>query len=323
MRFPFLGVTMLVAALLFGQQAVHAEGRARAGTEARMKPSIWAENPATISARPMTFANPQGSVSANPEKPTIFWHFDHNPPVFIRRGPDAGAGVGDRILGYIESQLPDYRHVEVETVLNRSLQELASRSDVCIAGMFMTAERQQVVAFTDPLFRLMPNRLIVLREHETTVRRFADASGAVDLPAFVRESGLLPGVIKDRAYSPAINAMIDTMADEMAMVRVPHPGFAKLMLHGRFDYTFGFPFEAAYQFAKLDHSEAYLSFPIQGEAKVMDGYFGCSDTAFGREVVAQVNAIARDERTTQVFNQIFSPWAGLQSQAGAHASAED
>ncbi|SDE12743.1 hypothetical protein [Kordiimonas lacus] len=255
------------------------------------------------------------------EKPTIYWHFDHNPPVFIRRGPDTGAGVGDCILKYIENRLPDYHHVEVEAVLNRSIQEMVSRGDVCIAGVFKTAERQNLMAFTDPLFRLLPNRLIALREHEQTVHSFMDEGGAVDLPTFVRESGLMLGVTKDRAYSPAINGLVDDVSDEIAMVRVPHPGFAKLMARGRFDYTFGFPFEAAYQFAKLGQGDGYLSFPIKGEAKVMEGHFGCSDTPFGHEVVARVNAIARDDQTTHVFDQIFSPWLDLrtnhnQEQAG-------
>ncbi len=323
MRFPILGAITLVASFITGDPAVHAEPSMGAGKEGKVKASIWADIPATLSDSPQGSASAQGSASTKGENPTIFWHFDHNPPLFIRRGPDAGAGVGDRILGYIESRLPAYRHVEVEAVLNRSMQELASRTDVCIAGMFKTAERQQVAAFTDPLFRLLPNRLIVMREHADVVQNFMDSSGAVDLPAFVRTSGLMPGVIKDRAYSPAINALITDVANDVAMVRVPHPGFAKLMLHGRFDYTFGFPFEAAYQFAQNGRGDEYLSFPIQGEAKVMDGYFGCSDTPFGREVVAEVNAIAHDKHTTQVFDQIFSPWTGLQSQAEAPATTED
>ncbi len=322
MRFPFLGAITLVASLIAGDPAAQAEASVAAGTEGGMKASIWADTPTTLSDSPQGSASTQGITSDNVEKPTIFWHFDHNPPVFIRRGPDAGAGVGDRILKYIESRMPEYRHVEVEAVLNRSMQELASRGDVCIAGMFKTIERQQIVAFTDPLFRLMPNRLIVMREHADVVQSFMDSSGAVDLQAFVRTSGLMPGVIKDRAYSPAINALITDVANDVAMVRVPHPGFAKLMLHGRFDYTFGFPFEAAYQFSRANSENAYLSFPIKGEATVMDGYFGCSDTPFGREVVAEVNAIAHDKHTSQVFDQIFSPWHGLGSQGG-HTSAED
>ncbi|NVJ97098.1 MAG: TIGR02285 family protein [Alphaproteobacteria bacterium] len=252
------------------------------------------------------------SANANTEdkaRPTITWYGGNYPPTFIATGPKAGQGYGDKALAFLFSQMPDYRNMPVTTSFNRGLAGMRERDGACMFGVIKTPEREKYYAFTGPVSATLPNRVIMLKSRAREIAPFLDPRGEVELELLVRTSGMRFGVITDRFYSTHINSVLDeAAADNRDRVRLSEPRYGTLLYHSRIDYTFGFPYEAAYQFAELGAPDAYISFPIKGEPPLLFAHVACSKTPLGHAVVAKINALVAQPAVRKQLYGYFTEW---------------
>lgn len=240
--------------------------------------------------------------------PVITWFGGNYPPTFIASGDKKGEGYGDKALAFLFDELSAYRNVRVSTTFNRGLVALRERDGSCMFGVIKTAEREQQYHFSNAISATLPNRVIMRKDRAAAIQPFLDARGEVVLEKLVFSSGLRLGLITDRFYSPHINTVIDRAQGSASTVELPAPRYGTLLYHRRIDYTFGFPYEAAFQFAELGAPDAFISFPIAGEPKLLYAHVACSKTSLGAEVIAGINAAAAAPGAQQRLYGFFTEW---------------
>lgn len=248
-----------------------------------------------------------GPLAAS-DKPSVFWYNEHYPPTFISKGDDINQGFGDKTLAFFLKQLPQFNHEMLYANVNRTLAEIRENDGVCVLGLIRTTAREQFMSFSKPVFHTLPNRLIVLKDKMHLIAPYVGASGTVDLPLLMTDSGLVAGIIVDRVYSSHINKIIDDNKERTPRIDMPHPRYVPLLLRGRIDYTLGFSYEAAYQFKKQGKENAFISLPVAGEAETVSSGVACSIGPIGRQVITAVDHIIDAQGAIPSYHAFYEEW---------------
>jgi uncharacterized protein (TIGR02285 family) len=241
-------------------------------------------------------------------RPMLRWFHDHYPPTFIGRGPHKGQGYGDKTYEYLKAKLPQYRHEKIAATFNRGLAQIKDQDGVCVMGMFKTPEREEFVAFSDVMVKTLPNRLVVLKERKAIIEPFLSEQGEVLLDKLLTDAGMTGGLITDRFYSSRINAFIQAQAKPGKFVTLPEPRYGRLLSRNRIDYTFGFAYEAEYQFRIIGLPNAYTTYAIAGEPPLMYGHVGCSKMPLGMEAAAAITEAIKDAGDPPIYRAWMEEW---------------
>ncbi|WP_068306644.1 TIGR02285 family protein [Kordiimonas lacus] len=247
------------------------------------------------------------------DKPVIHWLSPNFPPVFIADGPLKRQGYGDQIVRYMSEKLPDYRHVPATANLTRTYNQMKLHDGVCSVALFETPERAAFANFSDDVYHVMTNRVVVMNRNLHRFKPYLNAAGEVDITRLLTASDLAVGVVPDRFYSQLINDTLKAVGMPDNMVVIPFNRYGALLDHGRIDYTFGFPAEAYHQFSKLGKAEAFVALPIAGEARFQSGGFSCSDKPLGRKVIAEINRLIATEEVSAVYDAFYEQWLDARS----------
>ncbi len=249
------------------------------------------------------------------DKPVVLWYGGDYPPTFIARGEMKRQGYGDRILKDLMRYTPEYRHEFVPSTFNRGLSALRDRDNACLYGVLKTPEREAFVSYSEPLSSTLPNRVIVRRDRAAIMRPYLNDGGEIVLDSLLSSADLMVGLVTDRFYSPQINAGLKAHKSRMPHVEMPDPRYGRLLARGRIDYTFGFPYEAAFKFRELGDPNGFITFPVAGEVSLMDSHVGCADKPLGRQIIAAVNRAAREAGAPEAFNHYFEQWLDTAARA--------
>lgn len=247
------------------------------------------------------------------DKPVIHWLNPDFPPVFIASGPHKGRGYGDEIIRYIEDHLPEYKHVSVTANLTRIYAQMTTQDAVCSAALFHTPERAAFATFSQDVYHVITNRVVVMKDKADLFTPYLNRDGNIDISRLVHANHLALGVVPDRFYSELINKTLSGLGKPDHMVIIPFDRYGALLTHGRIDYTFGFPAEAQYLFRKLDRADAFTAFPIAGEANFQSGGVSCSDKPIGRTVIDRINVLIAAEDISSVYDGLYEQWLDARS----------
>ncbi|MFC4348357.1 TIGR02285 family protein [Kordiimonas lipolytica] len=253
----------------------------------------------------------QGLLAA--DKPTIHWLSPDFPPVFIASGEYEGKGYGDQIVRYVAEKLPEYNHVTVTVNLNRIYAQMKKLDGFCSAALFRTPERTAFATFSDDVYHLMTNRVVVMQRNVGLFAPFLNTDGEIDIAKLVAADHLSLGVVPERFYSQLINETLGKLGAADHMVTIPFDRYGALLLHGRIDYTFGFPAEVNHQFRQLGKPDSFTAFPIAGEESVQSGGFSCSDMPIGRALIGKINAMIAKEDLSGVYDSFYEQWLDARS----------
>ncbi len=252
------------------------------------------------------------------DAPSVRWYNEHYPPTFIAKGPYAGQGFGDKTLAFLIERLPEFKHLVLKANVHRAIVEMRENDAVCVAGLFRTPERETFMAFSKPVFRTLPNRLIVMKENLKLFEPYIGEEGDLDLRALLERSGLIAGVIVDRVYSKRINGMLADYSDNLSKIVSPHPRYSVLLQRGRIDYTFGFSYEADFQFKELGIGRAYTSVTIAGEPKIVVSGVACSDGEVGRAMIRAIDGIIAELGPNPPYQRFYEEWLDEQALEDTH-----
>ncbi|WP_286828771.1 MULTISPECIES: TIGR02285 family protein [Kordiimonas] len=276
----------------------------------QLAPTRAQDTPVPLPTDPSVL-RPEGAAA----KPTVMWYGGDYPPTFIARGEMKGQGYGDRILDDIIRHTPAYRHVFVRSTFNRGLSALKDRDNACIFGVLKTPEREAFIHYSEPLSSTLPNRVVVRRDRAAIMKPFLNEAGEVVLEKLLASPDLMVGLVTDRFYSPQINARLKTHKSRLPHVEMPEPRYGRLLARGRIDYTFGFPYEAAFKFRELGDPNGFITFPLAGEVRLMDSHIGCADKPLGRQIIADINRAASEAGAPETFRRYFEQWLDVAARA--------
>ncbi len=261
-------------------------------------------------------------------KPIIHWYMGDSPPRFINDGPFKDEGYADKTYYYLKEKIPQFDHRRVNAPLNRALADMKHRDGICQMGMTKSKERQEFIAFTHLMVKSLPNRLIILATRQPDFARFLTPSNHIDLTRLISDRSLTAGVELNRHYSTNIDPHIDMLETTKNIIRMSELQFGRLLSRGRIDYTFGFVFEANYQFQMIDAEDQYMTLAIAGEPILSYGYVGCSKRKNGLQVVSRINALMKEYGSPFIYQHWVNEWLDEQALAdwrtaiGSDKSAE-
>jgi uncharacterized protein (TIGR02285 family) len=215
------------------------------------------------------------------------------PPLFM--ASRHGEGVGDQAQRAVMAHLEAYEHVleAVPPNYQRIEQELKNHADVCFAGFLKTPARERFMVFSEPYLLMLPVQLYVPAQRPQPP---SGPGGQVDLQAILAQGGFRLGVLGGRRYEPAVDTLIDAYADTPAVYRRYSKdqlaGLINMMTsheHG-VDGVLASPSEINYLHAGSHGGAVDLrGYPLKGMPPFVLGYFACSASDRGREVIQRID----------------------------------
>jgi uncharacterized protein (TIGR02285 family) len=244
------------------------------------------------------------SVSADARaKDTITWGWIDNAPGSIPTGPDRNRGIEDHIRAVLKERLVDYEHEEVQAPIPRVISEIKAGNHWCATGFVKTPERETFAHFSVPASFWLPPRIIVQKDRRSEF----EAPGEISLERLLGNRSLRTGVVRGRAYGPAIDALLQrTPPSEL------HSDYVdglKMLLSNRLDYVIELPIRATYFSRRLDHEGKLIGLPFKEMSNHITTHLMCPRNEWGQRVIGEINAILRAERPTPRYRQAVEQWS--------------
>ena len=237
---------------------------------------------------------------------TILWSALDFPPFQIRDGEYQGSGSFDGLMDLLVEQLPEYDH-EVETMtFARREEEIRHGQLLCTPGIFRTAAREKLLAFSLPSLIHLDNRLVFLATRSDLFPK----GDTVDLEALLKRSDLVGGIISERSFAPNIDLLLQKYAKAPNLLMRPLKSFQmfELLIHGEIDYTIMFPHEVAYLSQLLHPTQEIVVRPIAGTPPYIFTHVACTRGPWGEAAINRINRILLDQRETPNYRSLSERW---------------
>lgn len=265
---------------------------------------------ATLAGILVSFTLFFGPAHAEDDRPVVRWVVQDFPPVWILEGPKAGLGIGGRTLDYFTARMPEFRHERIAASFQRVMALLRESDGYCYSTALKTPEREREILFSTRIHQVFNNRVIVRGRDEQRFSNFVDEHGALRLEALLGEPSLRGAYSEARAYSPKMDEALANPPEGASLVKLARSAnLTRLLMKGRVDYIFGYPWEARYV-AQEDGQDpdALMSFPVAGDSAYLSGHMACYDGPIGRSVIAAVNHIAAESGPHPPYQDYYLEW---------------
>ncbi|TDT41788.1 uncharacterized protein (TIGR02285 family) [Halospina denitrificans] len=221
---------------------------------------------------------------------------------------EAQKGITDRLLELLAEALPDYTHKRTIVPTPRLLRSLEEGQNVCNPAMKITPERQEYIVFSRRPSIIAPSNGITIRAEDQN--RFGEPP--VALERLMNDPDLVLGIEFGRAYGPKIDKLLaryKTSGSVYEWFSSPaYSGLVQMLTRERVDYVLGFPMEFSYvkETRKLQREIAFL--PIRESREFSYSYIGCSKTATGRQLIAEIDEALARIRKTEAYREAIERW---------------
>jgi len=236
-------------------------------------------------------------------KDTITWGWIDNAPGSIPTGDNKNRGIEDQIRALLKERLTDYEHEEVQAPIPRVINEIKTGNHWCATGFVKTAERETFAHMSVPAAFWLPPKIIVHKDKRSAF----EAQGEVSLEQLLANRTLRTGVVRGRAYSPGIDALL---------VRTPPSEFhsdyvdgLKMLMSDRLDYVIELPIRAAYYTKRIGSEDKLIGLPFKEMSSHITTHVMCPKNEWGARVVSSINAALRAERPGPRYRQIIETWS--------------
>lgn len=236
-------------------------------------------------------------------KDKITWGWIDNAPGSIPTGPDRNRGIEDQIRALLKERLTGYEHEEVQAPIPRVMAEIKAGSPWCATGFVKTAERETFAHFSVPAAFWLPPRIVVQRER----RADFESAGELSLEKLLANRAMRTGVVRGRAYSPAIDALLQQ--NPPAQLHSDYIDGLKMLLSDRLDYVIELPIRAAYTTKRLGSDGKLVGLPFKEMSNHITTHLLCPKNEWGMRVVAEIDAVLRAERGSPRYRQIIETWS--------------
>jgi uncharacterized protein (TIGR02285 family) len=233
----------------------------------------------------------------------IVWNFTDLKPSAILSGPKTGEGYSQKVVAWFEARMPEFNH-RIETLpLARALAMMKDGDDLCTNQLLRTPERSAYIAYSKPLFAILPIRLFVAPSFADRVRAMA-GDRPIDLKQLAKS---FPGLAIPRVISRSYGARIDADLAEVSTQTIPGQGNAiSMFASNHADVIIAYPEELSWYEAISTGQVAYESFALEGP-ELYDGIIACTRNPWGQAVIARVDALAA-AAPPGMFQDFYRDW---------------
>ncbi|MDP4023286.1 hypothetical protein Q8W71_11665 [Methylobacterium sp. NEAU 140] len=275
---------------------------------ARLRSLFFASGRRRLAARRIARAVLAGLLAvaspgtAGAEDAPVTWAVYAAPPFMIAEGPDRDAGIFDRIRHLLDDRLVGAPAPTLRAPFPRVVASLKEGAEICFIGGVRTPEREDFAVFSLPVAMFYPLRIVV----PAAQRGAFEARAPLSLAALLADPGLRTSLLKDRSLGGPIDALL-----RAAPQRV-HSEFGeafRMLVAERLDYLIEYATIAGYEARSLGSGTAVAALPFAEAPPPVFGRVMCPKTAWGRRLVARIDAVLRVERGTPAYRRIVEAWA--------------
>ncbi|MGB1239211.1 MAG: TIGR02285 family protein [Pseudomonadales bacterium] len=235
----------------------------------------------------------------------IIWQSIHFPPLTILRGEDKGQGQLDRFFPYLQQQLSQYQHQNVEMNWARTFKAIGKGDHICSTMVFKSAEREAIAKFTVPVAVALPIRVIMSKENLARLGATTSYS-LVELMADKRFAGSL---VNDRSYTPAIDKLLaeHEAVSNLSRKSIVSKSLLTMLKLGRVDYMLEYPATVSYLMKEdSQFKEAFSSVAIEEIPAFTLTYLACPNSPWGKQVVADINTVIINKHSADEYIDLLT-----------------
>lgn len=232
----------------------------------------------------------------------LVWVIEDFPPFYIKDG-GYEKGIADRLVRLLQARLPQYHHVQELVPINRIVSDLKDgRLMVCIS--FLKSEDIARIAHYSVATMLLPPHVAVMRA-ETASK----LSGELDLPSLAGMR-LKLGIPEGRHFSDEISRQIKSLPEEFLSVRTGDhfEGLARMVLHGRLDYTLAYDFELNYLKYTDPRLSSLVARSIHRNDQFIVAHAVVPKTIQGSRLLENLNQALVELRRQPEYKQAHAAW---------------
>jgi uncharacterized protein (TIGR02285 family) len=236
----------------------------------------------------------------------LAWAILDFPPFQILEGPHKGSGSFDGELQTLISRMPEFAHAIVPMSFARRRQEFLAGTNLCTPGIFKPPAMALKLAISRPLLTHLDNRVVFLADKAA---RFG-AAETLDLDRLLGDRSLVGAAVPGRSYAPNIDAAIERFrGSPNLMIRPLETGqLFRMLLKGDIDYLLLFSHEAAFLADKYGAGERIRNRLIAGTPPYIFTHVACTGNAWGRAVIARIDAVMADELAQPEYRRYSERW---------------
>lgn len=251
------------------------------------------------------------------ERPTVSWLSIDRQPAWIDSGPLANKGYAQTIEQLLQDRLTGFRHQAERVIYVRIYSTLKNR-DACFAaspyqGVDLPRELLDNLVFSAPTFLFFYHGIILRTESDQKISKHLQ-DNMVDLRSVMADQTLKGSFQPGRNYSRWLNEIFAEAPDTANLLRWAGTdqltqSMFRMMAAKRLDYFIDYSFMLKYQETSKNLQNQYRFIPlVQHKGKFGLGSVACNDTPVGRKLIARINEILPELRTTKEYRDAVSLW---------------
>lgn len=252
---------------------------------------------------------------------TVYWYYNEFPPYYINSGPDQGKGLADQQIQTFIQSMPQFQHERVLAPHSRAFEMMKKQTNGCHTSLFKTPERAEIFEFSMPILENLPNGFITLRSRLEQLKPFINKHGQLRLDDFLSNGQYRIGTIEARVLGPGIDAVLKKHEGQKPAVVIPsNAGLAsqllKLVNQNEYDAVVGYSYELQYVVRQRQlNPRDFVVLPIAEYASLQPIYVACSKSAFGKQIITEVNRTLADSTKIREIEAAYRFWLDEESAA--------
>jgi len=238
---------------------------------------------------------------------TVKWFVQEWKPFNITRGADKHTGSNDELIKYIHKFMPQYKIKWVKMDLNRFVESLKKKQDVCKVDLFKTPDREAYTIFSDEASVIDLNQRIFFFEKKA---KRLGLKSPVSLALLLENKSLKTYFPLARKYGSELDPIINAAEQKKTKIRkdVGAKKLIKNFYKRKIDYLVEYSPVVKYYADYARPGDNLISYSIKETNPYIKAHVGCADTEFGRKVMNDINKVLAEHRHKPEYLSIFEKW---------------
>lgn len=236
---------------------------------------------------------------------TIHWQTIHFPPLTILKGPDRGKGQLDHFMPYLQKQLPQYKHTNVEMNWARTFKMIEKGDHNCSSMVFKSAERESIAEFSVPVAVALPIRIIMSKENIARL----DNPNSYSLAKLIGDERFFTSLVLERSYTPAIDELLTQQhsASNFDRKAITSESLLQMLKFDRVNYMLEYPSTISYLSRNdAEFRERFSSLAIEEAAELAVTYLACPRSDWGKQVIENINRVVIEKHASNEYINLIS-----------------
>lgn len=251
------------------------------------------------------------------DQPILTWLTLDWQPAWISEGPLENLGYAQRATHILQGRLEQYEHRD-ENVVNVRIYEILKARNSCFAassyqGSDLAGDRRNGIITSAPSYIFFYHGLVARKDTAARFSRHVQ-NGKVRFLEVLGDPSLKGAFQPGRNYSTWLNGVFadDTLTKDMfrwsSNSGLTTSMFKMLEAH-RFDYFVDYSMLINFHRDTSGHGPEFDFYPIAEHTVPYGiGAIACSDTPFGRQVIANINRALVQIRTQRPYQDALQRW---------------